>query len=71
MKGKNGFNYYKKQLSDGKIVGYPKFWNALAQYNIDSMIIESQRFSNKKPLTKRNNKIKELLEEIRPIYHKK
>ena len=69
--GKNGFNYYKKQLPDGKIVGYPKFWNALALHNIDDMILESRRFSNKKPLTKRNNKIKELLEEIRPIYHKK
>jgi GH24 family phage-related lysozyme (muramidase) len=69
--GKDGFNYYLKKLSNGKQVGYPNFWNALALHDIDKMIKESQRFSNAKPLTKRNNKIKNLLEEIRSIYNKK
>lgn len=72
--GYEGFYWEKiKREENGNEVknGYPRFWKALENLDLDGMIKESKRYSGEIPLEKRNQNIRKMLENLRDYFEKK
>jgi hypothetical protein len=70
--GYEGFHWKLKITKDenGNEVkkGYPRFWEAMEELNLDGMIEQSKRSSKGKPLERRNKTTKATLEKLRDYW---